>query len=250
MKIFPSKHEKLITAVIFSFLIGLCIGLITKVQAKELFVGLITLFAAFAGAYSAFALQNKKQQLELETARVEAGNKAIFNLINCCNTFLNFKNQFIEPFINEPGRFLAIPPSVEFKGKANFDFDSLTYLFELEDPNIVGELSSFQAKVESTILLILQRSQMHINTVQPTLEKAGFVEGQDITNQKIEQILGQRLIAMMQQRTDQMVEGVESIITESENLIDKLHSLYVKNYKGYKVLKMQKLNKANSHGKI
>lgn len=91
---------------------------------------------------------------------------------------------------------------------------------------------------------------MYINSVQPAMEKAGFVDGQAITNQKVEQILGQRLITMMQQGTDQMIEGVESIISESENLINKLHKLHTKNYKRYKILKMQKLNKANSYGKI
>lgn len=240
MKIFPTKHEKLITVAVLAFLIGMVLGLIAKVEAKDLFTGFVTLFAAFMGAYSAFALQNKKQERELSSSKVEAGNKAIFNLIRSYNTFLAFKKQFIEPFENEPGKFLAIPPSIGFEGKADFDFDSLTYLFELEEPNIVGELSSFQAEVESTISLIIQRSHLHMNGVQPAMEKAGFIEGQDISSKQLRQILGDRLFTMMQQGTDQMIEGVESIVTDAEKLIERLHNIHMKKYIGHKVLKMQK----------
>ena len=239
MTIFPSNHERIITTAIFSFLIGLCIGLVTETEGEELFVGVITLFASFTGAYSAFALQNKKQRQELVAARVEAGNRAIFNLINLWNTFMNYKNQFIDPFRSCPGRYLAMPPSVGFGAKANFNFDSLTYLFELDDPNIVGHLASFQSKVESTIALIAQRSQMHIDGIQPAMEKAGFIEGQDVSMRQIEQVLGQRSIAMMQQSTAQIIESVDSIISESKTLIEKLHELHVKNYKGHKILGMK-----------
>ncbi|MEW5056527.1 MAG: hypothetical protein AB1Y25_02795 [Cycloclasticus sp.] len=245
MNMFPTKHEKLITIIIFSFITGLVLGLITKVDAKEIFIGLITLSAAFMGAYSAFALQNRKHERERTTAKVEAGNKAIFNLVRSYNTFLAFKKQFIDPFENDPGKFVSIPPSIGFEGKANFDFDSLTYLFQIGDPNILGELSSFQAEVEATIALILQRSHMHLNGVQPAMEKSGVVDGQDIYSNQLKEILGNRLFVIMVQGTDQMIEGVNSIILNAEKLIEKLHKIHIKNYKGHIILKMQKLNNSN-----
>ncbi len=241
MKIFPGQNEKLITAVIFSFLFGLIGGLATKLEAKEFLTSLVTLFAAFAGAYSAFLLQNKKQEKELIASKVGSGNKAIFHIIRNYNTFGSYKKQYIAPFINDPGRFIAIPPNLGFVGHVDFDFDSLAYLFELDKPNVLGDLSIFQSEVESTIQAILYRNNLHLNAVRPALEKAGIIDGQNISKTEIDRILGERLAIMMEQNTDQMIEGVESILSKAELLIEELHRIHLKNYKGHKILKMEKL---------
>jgi len=241
MKIFPSNQERLITIAIVAFLSGIAIGLSAKLEAKEFFASVVTLVAAFMGAYSAFLLQNSKQKKEQTALRVESGNKSIFNLIRSYNTFLAFKKQFVDPHIDNPGRFVAIPPSVGFDGKSDFDFHSLAYLFELEDPNVLGELSSFQAEVQATIAVIQERSYMHMNGVQPSLEKVGFVEGNDIAIGDIKNALGERLTAMMIQGTDQMIEGIDSILKDAETLIERLHRIHFKNYKGHKILRMEKM---------
>jgi len=60
MKIFPSSNEKLITAVIFSSLIGLCLGIVVSSNSMSLdFVvtSLVTLLAAYIGVKMAFELQ-------------------------------------------------------------------------------------------------------------------------------------------------------------------------------------------------
>lgn len=238
MKIFPTKNEKLITLVIISFVSGLSLGLLTKLDAQIIFTAVVTLFAAFVGAYSAFLLQNRKQERDIASSRVGAGNKAIFQLIEALNNFLVFRKQFIKPFIKDPIRFISIPPSIGFERKTNIDFDSLTYLFEFESPNILGELSLFQAEVESTMLLISHRAHLHINGVQPAMEKAGFIDGQDVSYEQLQEILGLQLNSMMKQGTDQMIDGVESIISQSKNLIEKLHVIHNNNFKGHKILNM------------
>lgn len=241
MNLFPTKNEKLITATIIAFVVGLLIGLATKLNVKEFSSGLITLFAAFIGAYSAFLLQNKKQESELISQRVNSGNKAIFQIIRNYNSFGSYKKQFIAPFITLPAKFIAIPPSINFTSNTSFDFDSLAYLFEYESPGILADLAIFQASVESTTEAINQRSYLHINVVQPTLEKAGFSDGQDITKEQLESILGERLIVTMEQNTDQIIEGIDSILLNAEKLISELHEIHIKNFKGHKVLKIGKL---------
>lgn len=241
MKIFPSNQEKLITVAILSAVTGLIIGLSAKLDIKEFVIASITLVAAFVGAYSAFLLQNAKQKSELTASRVEAGNNAIFALMRSYNTFLAFKKQFIEPNREDSARFVTIPPSVGFAGKADFNFHSLSYLFELEDPNILGELSSFQAEVQATLAVINERSHMHLNGVQPSLEAKGFLQGADILLADLEAALGERLTVMMKQSTDQMIEGVESIVENSAALVERLHRIHMKNFKGHKILRMEKL---------
>lgn len=241
MNLFPSKNEKLITTVIISFVAGLLIGLATKLNVQEFSAGLITLFAAFLGAYSAFLLQNKKQEEELISRRVNSGNKAIFQIIRSFNSFGSYKKQFITPYISLADKFIAIPPSINFNSNTEFDFDSLAYLFEYEKPGILADLSIFESFIESTTEAINQRSYTHINVVQPMLEQAGFTEGQAITEAQLNSILGERLIVTMQQNTNQIIEGIDSILSSAENLISELHEIHIKNFKGHKVLKLGKL---------
>lgn len=243
MNLFPTKNEKLITATIIAFVIGLLIGLATKLNVKEFSAGLITMFAAFIGAYSAFLLQNKKQEKELISQRVNTGNKAIFQIIRSFNSFGSYKKQFISPYITLPDRFIAIPPSLNFTSNTTFDFDSLAYLFEYENPDILTDLSIFQSSIESTTEAINQRSYTHINLVQPILEKAGFSEGQVITEAQLNSILGERLSVTMKQNTDQIIEGIDSILSNAEELISELHEIHIKNFKGHKVLKTGNVRK-------
>jgi hypothetical protein len=249
MKIFPSINEALITTAIISFFIGIAVTVALKLDAetyKVILAGMTTLLAAYFGARYAFTLQNKKQDEERDLQRIEAANITIFNIITMNNTFSNYNKQFIAPSKSSPARHLEIPPSMDIETVRELDLNSLAFLMTSSDPNILGEMRTLQSRVLSTLAVIKERSELHRHGVQPALEAAGLSEGNPITNEDLDRILGERTHKTLIQMTNQIIDFTEEIIGESEELANKLHNITRELYKGHKVIGMVKLNKASN----
>lgn len=246
--IFPGEDEKRIVIAILSFCAGLSLVLATKIssiEVKEYLPSAVTLVAAFAGAWAAYLLQRRKELAQRIEERVDAGNKAIFALMRCHNRFISIQRQAIDPFRDHPARFVAIRPIIgEMVCGLNLDYESLSFLFKSKNPNMLNDLSATQAEVESTINLINQRSEIHYNYVQPIADEAGFQNGQDVTINQINAALGHRLSETMKDLTDQLIEFVDLVVTDTENAIVELHELLKSELKGHAIVKMEKSNKS------
>lgn len=245
MNIFPGNNEKVITSIIIAFLLGAGIILISNIEedtSKIILSTIATLAAAFFGAYYAFSLQNQKQLEERNHLQVEAGNKAIFNLINTYNKFCNFRDQFINEHRNSSIRYVAILPAVGMTTFKEIDFDSLAFLFKSEERNILAELSMFQTEVQSTLAIIKERSDLHVNTVQPKLEDAASGPNKEIVLEEIRDILGERTYVTLIQGTDQMIEFTDIVIEDSERLIEKLRNILKDIFQDHVIVGMEKLD--------
>tara|TARA_R110001583_G_C5659583_1_gene409518 strand:+ start:2873 stop:3646 length:774 start_codon:yes stop_codon:yes gene_type:complete len=250
--IFPGENERRIVIAILSFCVGLSLGLVAKisdVQFKDYLPSVVTLVAAFSGAWAAYLLQRRKELEQRVEERVDAGNKAIFALMRCHNRFISIQRQAIDPFRQHPARFVAIRPIIgEMVCGLELDYESLSFLFKSKNPNMLNELSSTQAEVESTINLINQRSEIHFNYVQPVADQAGFQNGQDVTLNQINAALGHRLSETMKDLTDQLIEFVDLIVSDTEKVIAELHDLLKSEFKGHAIVKMEKPNKSKQQG--
>jgi hypothetical protein len=246
--IFPGENERRVVIAILSFCAGLSLGLIAKVssiEVKNYLPSAVTLVAAFTGAWAAYLLQRRKELEQRIEERVNAGNKAIFALMRCHNRFISIQQQAIDPFRDHPARFVAIRPIIgEVACGLDIDYESLSYLFKSEKPNMLNELSAIQAEVESTITLINQRSKIHYNHVQPIVDKAGFQNGKDVTINQINEALGHGLSETMKDLTDQLIEFVDLIVSNTENSIAEFHELLKTEFKGHAIIKMEKPNKS------
>lgn len=239
IKLYTLEHGRTLTIAASSFFLGAIIMLVVRIDekiAEIIFSAAATLAAAFFGAKYAFSLQNKKQENEQISKRVEAGNRAIFKIVNIYTKFCNFRDQFINEYRNHPLRYLAIKPEIGMDVPNEIDFDSLSFLFQSKDPNILGELSLFQAEVQSTVSLIKSRSDFHMRIVQPKLEAAGKEYDDLIPIDQIRNILGTQTHITLVQNTNQMIEFTDGIISASWELIEKLRSLLKEMFKGHLII--------------
>lgn len=203
-----------------------------------------TLIAAFVGAWYAFRLQLAHLEQQRTKEQVEAGNKAIFELVRTYNKFLAVKKQFIDEYRSNSARHVFIMPMAGDIKPQQINFDSLAFLFDSDDPNLLGRLSMFEQEVASVLGVIDQRSRLHVDVVQPLLEMWERENGPLISIEEMEKALGPRYVKTLKMLTDFMVDGVDSIVQTSELHIGEMNRTMKAKFNGHKVIEMIKPNQS------
>lgn len=202
-----------------------------------------TLAAAFFGASYAFKLQRETLEREAVKGQVEAGNKAIFELVRTLNQFVAVRNQFINEYRENPGRHLYILPMTGTLRVMQLNFDDLSFLFDTESPNFLMHLSMFQLEVASTVDVISQRSKIHVEVIQPTVESLEKEFGGVIKITQIESAIGTRHVKVLKMLTDFMIEGVDGVILNAKRHINEMSQILKKKFPGHKIIGMVEASK-------
>ncbi|MFT5997368.1 MAG: hypothetical protein ACJAS9_003946 [Polaribacter sp.] len=245
-KLFPSNHERTILITIASFCIGMVIGLLPGLDTKTIAGAVATLVAAFSGAYFAYKFNADREVKRKEEIDLASANKAIFTLIRAYNYIAGFNKQFIQPYKDSPEAYVAIRPSL---GNSNPDlklnYDSIYFLISERKSEILTELTEFEELFIIFIDAVKTRNHIHLNSVQPAMEDAGFIQGNPVTLGEIDGVLGDRTSSIMKRLTTELIDMAQRGEEQSEELIKKLHNIMVEIFPGKNVVKMQKLNKQN-----
>ncbi|WP_461482493.1 hypothetical protein [Porticoccus sp.] len=226
---------------IFGFSVGARIvdmGSITPLF-DYFFTPLITLAAAFSGAWYAFKLQNEKARKDVEARDVSAANNAIFELSRWYNKLHAFKTQFIDEHRANLMRHLYIMPAAGMAfGKPEIDYESLSFIFKSSDPNILGTISLAEQEIASTMDVILQRSKMHVEVLQPAVEQVEKRLGTSFPPSELEKELGGRNTQVLKMLTEYMVAGVDDSLAALRQNIDKLKDKTQSMYPGHTIIGM------------
>lgn len=203
-----------------------------------------TLVAAFVGAWYAFKLQLAHVEQQKIREQVEAGNRALFALVRTYNQFAAVRNQFIEEHRHHAARHLLILPMAGSIKPLDLDFDGLAFLFDSEDPNLLGRLALFEEDVTSTLEVIEQRSRLHVEVVQPTVEELERRTGELMRFGEVEKELGTRHAKTLRMLTDFMVDGVDRVVSSADQHIEEMNAVLRDKFPGHKVIGMLKPNKS------
>lgn len=226
MKIFPGNNKKLIIVVLVTFLLGLFLGLSVSQPTnvlKAMLLGFPTLIAAFLGAWLAFRFQNKREDDIRQRENYESANRAIFLLARFANELEITKRQIIDPFRNRSDVALAIPAVlIPDYSDHKFDIANLAFLLQSEYADLLGELIVEETRFHQAIQAVQFRSNIHIQQVQPILEKAGVVEGQDYLWEDIKKVLGMRVYTSLERATKDAIHHVDGTIISAKEIANKL----------------------------
>jgi hypothetical protein len=234
----------LIVGLLAVFLLGVAAGAhladdVRPFLQQAIVPGVVTLAAAFFGAKYAFDLETAKTQREVESAQIAAGNRVIFALIRKYNKLLNFESQFLSAFRSDSSAFLQMPPLLELmKDEIAIDIESISFLLETEHRNLLGELSVGVAKYQSAIDAINARSRLHLAEAQPAIEKAKLIEGGDYTFKEIEDALGPRLYATLNQATTQVFEHTKETMNFLVDVTGKLTAALMEEFPGRSIISL------------
>lgn len=196
---------------------------------------LATLVAAFYGAKYAFDFQRKKEESDKKKKDLVSANIASFNLMRMANSLLVFRKQAIDPFRGKPTAFLEIPAFLHTVGEdIHINAESLYFLLETEERNLLAEIIVEERKYVTTIHAINERSTLHRNEIQPLLETAGVKQGGTYSLEQLEQALGERMFITINMATDQVVthvdETISSIQAVSKKLADCIKTIHPDEY--------------------
>ena len=231
----------LIVSCLAGFFLALAVeGDVSPVSGfNDYIVAFTTLLAAFLGSKYAFHLQKEKESKIEEAKKVEAANRAIFAIIRNLNKVRTVTKQFVDPHRDHPFYFLAIPPVVGItKGDASIKYDEISFIFESDDPNLMMELSTVESELNATLDVVLYRSELHFNQIQPRVEAAGFVDYGEYSKADIIKAIGVRLYETMKHSTQQMVSSLDDLDESLAELANRMHDVAKNQFKGHTIIGM------------
>ena len=204
---------------------------ITLQILHEAVPAIATLLAAFFGAWFAYRLQDKAKIRKERASNISAANRALFTVFQQVNSLKVYQMDMIDPVRNHPRKFIAMQPVLnEQHENLQFDFSSLGFLLSTKYKQIVLDLFIEQQRFCEAIKAINFRSALHIQQVQPILERARIQEGADYNTGELAKVLGPRLYKTLQGVTDQVVYHVDrtigSLVKVKGKMIQAFKELY------------------------
>jgi hypothetical protein len=120
----------------------------------------------------------------------------------------------------------------------SINLDSLVFILGSNNPNLLYELSSAVAEINSTIEFINARDKMHSEFQR----KAGdqfFGQDQDIDIRAVEAAAGPYLTRLLEQMTADMTEHIPQAVSAAETAIEHLRNVTKAMYPSHKVAFLQ-----------
>lgn len=203
---------------------------------------LVTLVAAFAGAWYAFRLTDRAAARQVVRDQVAAVNRAQFNLIQQINLLTNVQTHSIDPIRDHPGRFLAMRPltSPIASNVGGVDVDGLSFLLETEDRELLFELIIEGQRFQAAVRALEDRSRVHLETAQPRLAAAQIAEGVFYSLEQIETALGTQLFLHLRRATDEVIDLVDQTRESSEALVAKFRVAMKRRFPKFSIIHLDK----------
>ena len=219
-----------------AFIFGFVAGWIVKGEHWDGFLAayipsLAVLAASFYGAKFAYQFQSDKEKEDKKNRNIVSGNNSIFALIRMANKLVLLQKQLINPTRNNPGRMLAMPAlGIQEKDDIKLNLESLYFLLETDDRNLLGEIMVEEDRYRAAMDAINMRSRLHLQDIQPQLERAGFVNGGQYSNAEIQAMLGERLFCAITQATEAVIKHIDDAIVCHKVVADNLTNCLIKQY--------------------
>ncbi len=143
----------------------------------------------------------------------------------------------IDPVGNTKTSFLEMVPTLpQGSDNISIDLDSLSFLLDTNNVNLIGEISVEQARYEAVISAINDRSVVHLKEAQPALETSKIKNGGRHTLNEIEKALGVRLFCTLQKSTEQVITHVDKTILSLKLIADKLNGALKEQFSKEKII--------------
>lgn len=199
----------------------------------------VSIIGAFSGAWFAFRLQNERARKDAEARDVTAANNAIFELSRWYNKLHALKTQFIDEHRANSLRHLYIMPVAGMAlEKPKIDYESLSFIFKSSNPNILGTIALAEQEIASTLDVILQRSKLHVEVLQPAVERVEKCLGPSFPPLELEKELGKKDAQVLRMLTDYMVQGIDDSMEALRLNMNKLKAESQSMYPGHAIIGM------------
>ncbi len=194
---------------------------------SSLFEPMATLIATFIGAWLAFKYQSRLEGRKELDARVDAGNRVLFQLAGNISWLVNTKRQLIDPFRERPGRMFEMLPDLSPVPVGVLDFNSVSFLLRRKNADVLGEVLVETRKFQMAVSLQERRSSFYLSDINPRLERASIQHGQDVTETRMREAVGDISWYMLESITNHYVEQIDSTLESHLKLVPKLRGALI-----------------------
>lgn len=234
MKVFPSNNEKLISSVIFSFILGcIAVGAVLNptVEFEQILSALVTLVTAFSGAYFAFKLNHNREVRAEEEREAAALDFAMLTLVRQLNA-VSIRIRELEKY--EPGldRSFNMPSeaSPEYADLKQA-FSSLAFILKSDEANLLMDISIEQERFEQAMGSIYIRNEHYSQRYQPiALERK--ISQRKFTEEELEREIGEFVYRGCIKSAEDMSLHLARCEVSILKLLDKLKAFGAKEFKG------------------
>ena len=180
-----------------------------------LITGLVSLGAAFAGAFFAFQFQNRSARKVIEDRHIDSVQVSLVHLIRMINIVGSYRKQIIDPVRDEVLRFMSLPPTPEMNERFDIPLSELSFFMSSPHANLITDLSLLKIRFNNLVEAINRRSLQHQTEIQPALLQAGAREGEAaISKPDLETLIGHQTYSTMKKLTDDIVVFSDEIFEE------------------------------------
>ncbi len=216
--------------------------------AKEIGAAILAGISTLIGALYAFRLSERKEQESERKRRIHSLNKALFSLGRQLNAIQYIREEVSLYDTNEKRLFgckAAMPPDYS---DLRVDFESLSFLLDSQDPDLLFRLSVEQDGFHQVIRAISLRAQYFVDQFQPAVIASGIMPGPFTLNDAREKI-GTLVFDSALNYTTGMFTALDEALPRLQNVLVELEDLSRKLYPGERFLRL-KLKKENLHDAI
>ena len=113
-------------------------------------------------------------------------------------------------------------PSFVSNPQTEIDVDSASFLLSIGKGNLLGEISVQRRNFLQVVGLEAERNRLYLEKVNPALEGAGVVNGQEITDVQVRKALGEVNFFMLKELTDHYIDAVDSTLSSHLAVAEQL----------------------------
>jgi hypothetical protein len=189
----------------------------------------IALVGTAAGALLAFWIERRGRSEEVIEQRVTAGNLAIFTLRRAWEELDDYRRRFIEPIRDVPNRWYHLSANLMADEGVKVNFDSLSFLFELSEPELPLQIWSYTERCTSIRKNVAIRAKKIAFEVGPKIFER-FKVGDSPSPEEMERAAGEMLYSQTKDITDKIIEQVDKTSLGLETVAEKLTATLKKNF--------------------
>lgn len=199
-------------------------GVTSNGWVETVLPGLVTLIAAFAGAWFAFSLNLRREKEKDVQTNVDSANNAIFVLMRQWNEMAQLKRHLVDPVAADRHAWLSMAALLpRLYPNLRIDPAKLTYLLKSERPNLLNEIMIEEDRFFALVELINKRSELHLGVVQPALEALGVQDGAQVDIRDLQKAFGDRIVVQLKNLTRGIIEQLNENIASSKAISSQFH---------------------------
>ena len=186
------------------------------------FNALVTLVAAFAGAFVAFRFEKSQRDFERANSEVAAGNRALFILVRIWNKLRQYQKEIVDDFRGKPDNWLNLPAGTSLRNESLvFSMNELTFVL-IKDPTAFQLLFLEEDRFHDIAQLIDRRNELVQKDVFPRLSQAGIKLNEGRPGDEIEKYLTVGVVKQLTVLTTAIIRNVDEDVISCRVAFDKL----------------------------